>query len=180
MRVTISLVLGLLLLTSADALLVASSHCRHHRPTACVRMSGSIDVSDLGVTIEDLQAPLPAVAGLEVETSGAESVSRVSVNDGCRWTETASEVDADLTIPGLLGQPAGSLAVEMTETTATITAFGTAVWSCVLRGTVDPALTKIAINAEGMQPVVAVAVTKTPSGRWGGFIKQIGEDSLLQ
>lgn len=178
MRVTISLVLGLLLLTSADALLVASSHCR---PTACVRMSGSIDVSDLGVTIEDLQAPLPAVAGLEVETSGAESVSRVSVNDGCRWTETASEVDADLTIPGLLGQPAGSLAVEMTETTATITAFGTAVWSCVLRGTVDPTLTKIAINAEGMQPVVAVAVTKTPgSGRWGGFIKQIGEDSLLQ
>ena len=37
-----------------------------------------------------------------------------------------------LTIPGLLGQPAGSLAVEMTETTATITAFGRAVWSCVL------------------------------------------------
>ena len=36
-----------------------------------------------------------------------------------------------LTIPGLLGQPTDALAVEMTETTATITAFGRAVWSCV-------------------------------------------------
>lgn len=70
---------------------------------------------------------------------------------------------------------------QMTETTATITAFGTAVWSCVLRGTVDPGATKIAISSEGMQPVVAIAVTKTPgSGRWGGLIKQIGEDSVLQ
>ena len=179
-----SVILGLLATT--DALLVAS----RARPTvpapfgrrrSCVHMGSSIDVSDLGVTMEDLKAPLPMESGVEVETSGSESVSRVSLNDGCRWTETASEVEAGLTIPGLLGQPAGCLAVELTETTATITAFGTAVWSCVLRGTVDPSQTKVAISSEGMQPVVAVAMTKTPgSGRWGGLIKQIGEDSLLE
>ena len=31
-----------------------------------------------------------------------------------------------------------------------------------------------------MQPVVTLAVDKAQSGRWGGLIKQIGEDSLIQ
>ena len=138
----------------------------------------SVDVSDLGVTMDDLKMPINS---LEVEASGCESTSRISPDTGCVWSETASRVEArsqkrhhpggrglaphrhtpaspdsataaatprlrvvvpsaqpaatraqaTLTIPGLLGQPADSLAVEMTETTATITAFGRAVWSCV-------------------------------------------------
>ena len=47
-------------------------------------------------------------------------------------------VSVDLTIPGLLGQPAAALATELTPTTLTLTAFGMAVWSCVLRGEIDP------------------------------------------
>ena len=31
-----------------------------------------------------------------------------------------------------------------------------------------------------MQPVVTLTVDKAQSGRWGGLIKQIGEDSLIQ
>ena len=31
-----------------------------------------------------------------------------------------------------------------------------------------------------MQPVVRLTVDKAESGRWGGLIKQIGEDSLIQ
>ena len=155
----------------------------------------------------------------------------------------ATRAQATLTIPGLLGQPADSLAVEMTETTATITAFGRAVWSCVraagrehgptgagrrkspkrpascsgpawgplrrrtlrprrlaerprrappfrfptqvLRGLADPDSARTEVEPATppmtpMQPVVTLTVDKAQSGRWGGLIKQIGEDSLIQ
>ena len=92
----------------------------------------AVDVSDLGLTMDDLTKPLPEDAALQ--TSGSESVSRIAENRGCQWTETASALKATLTIDGLRGQPASALAVELTATTATVTAFGQAVWSCVLRG----------------------------------------------
>lgn len=152
-----------------------------------------------------------------------------------------TRAQATLTIPGLLGQPADSLAVEMTETTATITAFGRAVWSCVrapgrehgptaagrrpspkrpascsglvwgplrrrtppaappgrgvrhqicfptqvLRGLADPNSARTEVEPAAppmtpMQPVVRLTVDKAQTGRWGGLIKQIGEDSLIQ
>jgi hypothetical protein len=31
-----------------------------------------------------------------------------------------------------------------------------------------------------MQPVVRLTVDKAQTGRWGGLIEQIGEDSLIQ
>ena len=156
----------------------------------------------------------------------------------------ATRAQATLTIPGLLGQPADSLAVEMTETTATITAFGRAVWSCVrapgrehgptgagprksprwpascsglawgllrrrwaphasgraawprrappvrfptqvLRGLADPDSAQTEVEPASppmtpMQPVVRLTVDKAQTGRWGGLIEQIGEDSLIQ
>mmetsp|Transcript_36652 Transcript_36652/g.87983 ORF Transcript_36652/g.87983 Transcript_36652/m.87983 type:complete len:190 (+) Transcript_36652:58-627(+) len=143
----------------------------------------SMDVSDLGVTMDDLKAPISDV--MDVEASGCESTSRISPDSGCVWSETASRMEVTLTIPGLLGQPAGSLAVEMTETTATITAFGRAVWSCVLLGLAVPASARTEVEPAAppmtpMQPVVRLTVDKAESGRWGGLIKQIGEDSLIQ
>ena len=139
----------------------------------------TVDVSDLGVTMSDLKAPLPTDA--EVEASGSESVSRISPDNGCEWTETSKTIEATLTIRGLIGQPAGSLAVDLTSNTVTITAFGTAVWSCILNGNIDPGSGRATMDAEGMQPVVRLALDKAGVGeRWGGLIKQIGEDSILQ
>lgn len=154
---------------------------------SAMTMSASVDVSDLGLTMDDMNAPLPELGGEgEIEGSGYESTSRVesSTDQGCSWSETSSHIEAILTIPGLRGQPAGSLAAELTQDTLTITAFGMAVWSCVLRGELDlQTAAAEAIESEGnaMQPVVRVSAAK-PAGapRWEGFIKQIGEDSILQ
>jgi hypothetical protein len=67
------------------------------------------------------------------------------------------------------------------STTATITAFGRPVWSCILKNQVDPE--KAAFMTEdgaGMIPIVQLTVEKAaPSQRWEGFIEQIGEDSIL-
>ena len=51
----------------------------------------SVDVSDLGVTMDDLKTPINS---LEVEASGCESTSRISPDTGCVWSETASRVEA--------------------------------------------------------------------------------------
>ena len=51
----------------------------------------SVDVSDLGVTMDDLKMPINS---LEVEASGCESTSRISPDTGCVWSETASRVEA--------------------------------------------------------------------------------------
>ena len=140
----------------------------------------TVSVADLGLTIDDLQKPLPTEMAEGLQTSGVESVSRINEDSGCQWTETSGTIEATLTIPGLRGQPAGCLAVEVTETTATVTAFGQTTWSCILRGLVDPGSARARIDADGMQPVVRLALDKVESLRWGGLIKQLGEDSILR
>ena len=78
------------------------------------------------------------------------------------------------------GQPSGALAVEVTPTTATVTAFGFAVWSCILRGRVNPSSAVVTISdGADMTPVLNLCVDKAEVGRWGGFIENIGEDSIL-
>ena len=150
------------------------------------RTSGTVrmrieDVSDLGLTMEDLKKPLPEEA---LETSGYESTSRLpnSNDQGCSWDESADALQAALTIPGLRGQPTMAVAVDLTSETITLTAFGMAVWSCVLRGAieVDQSSSEV-FDGEGALPIVRVALRKRDVGvRWGGMIKSIGEDSLLQ
>ena len=97
------------------------------------------------------------------------------------WAETPERLEVSLTIPGLRGQPPACLAMDVTTTTATITAFGRAVWSCVLRGHCVPDTAEVIVaDGEGMLPVISVAVQKAARGeRWGGFILKIGEDSIL-
>ena len=146
---------------------------------------GRIDVSDLGLTMEDLEAPMPELLGDgTLSNSGYESTSRLesSKDQGCAWSETADGVEATITLAGLRGQPAGSLAVDLTETTATVTAFGQAVWSCVMRGEIEVERSSAqASDGEGMVPVLRIIVQKRPgSARWAGFVREIGEDSILQ
>jgi hypothetical protein len=144
-----------------------------------------VDVSDLGVTMDDLEAPLPADIWQTMATSGYESTSRIPTVDdqGCKWTEApGGKLDVQLTIPGLRGQPAPALAVECATYTVTVTAFGQIVWSAILRGEVQPESLEFQVD-EGTDrvPVIDLTVLKaSPSDeRWGGFILQIGENSIL-
>ena len=140
----------------------------------------ALDVSDLGLSMADLETPIP-FDGLD--SSGTESTSRTANDRGCEFVESAQRVEATLTISGLRGQPAGALALDLTSNTATITAFGITVWSCVLRGAIIPEASTFEMLTDGenpMQPLVRLMVQKQPmQARWGGLIESIGEDSIL-
>lgn len=142
-----------------------------------------IDVSDLGLTMEDLNAPLPPeMFGLS--TSGYESTSRIPdvEDDGCSWTESAGQMEATLTIPGLRGQPAACLAVDYSDPHSIhVTAFGRIVWTAVVRNSYQTDTATFTVgDGPDMVPVIEVSFQKLPgSDRWGGFILQIGENSIL-
>ena len=55
------------------------------------------------------------------------------------------------------------------------------VWSCILRGKVKPDTAKFETEeGSDMIPIVRFEAEKEDYGeRWGGFILQIGEDSIL-
>jgi hypothetical protein len=153
-------------------------------PAVCSRVRMAVDVSDLGLTMEDLNEPLPDEITGEVSSRGYERTSRLpdSLDRGIQWYETADRIDATLNIPGLRGQPAAALTVELTATTATVTAFGMPVWSCILRGEVGSGSTpRVEVREEEGMPMLAISVSKQPgASRWGGFARSIGEDSILQ
>ena len=55
----------------------------------------------------------------------------------------------------------------------------------VLRGLADPDSAQTGVEPAAppmtpMQPVVRLTVDKAQTGRWGGLIEQMGEDSLIQ
>jgi hypothetical protein len=142
-----------------------------------------IDVSDLGLTIDDLNAPLPDQVLERIESSGYESTSRISTvqDDGLLWTETPETIKAIIKIPGLRGQPAMCLSVLTATNTVSITAFGRIVWSVILKGSVNPDTASFeAEEGSQMVPVINFEAEKADAGeRWGGFILQVGEDSIL-
>ena len=86
-----------------------------------------------------------------------------------------------LAIPGLRVQPAMCLSVLTASNTISVTAFGRVVWSCILKGTVKPdTATFETTDGADMVPMIEYEVEKDDtSERWGGFILQIGEDSIL-
>ena len=150
----------------------------------------SIDVSDLGLTMDDLDKPIPSelLGDFKVVASGMQSTSRIeSIDDeGCLWEESADLIGATLSIEGLRGQPVAAMDVAFSTTTCTVTVFGYAVWSCLLKGECIPesAVTKIQ-DGYDMTPLITLSVAKkkdeagVPLERWGGFIDAIGEDSIL-
>lgn len=152
---------------------------------AGVRCSG-VDVSDLGLSLADLQKPLPAGldASLSVVSMGVESSSGLPEkrDEGISWRESFDMIEATLVIPGLRGQPAAAMLVELAETTCTITVFGRIIWSCILRGEIDLRASEGSVKLDGMQPVIDISMRKAyPEGdRWNGFLASIGVDSVLQ
>mmetsp|Transcript_26562 Transcript_26562/g.56503 ORF Transcript_26562/g.56503 Transcript_26562/m.56503 type:complete len:201 (-) Transcript_26562:491-1093(-) len=142
----------------------------------------SIDVSDLGLTMADLDKQIP-IHDFSFESSGYQSTSRIpDVNDsGCFWSENPEDVDVTLRIPGLRGQPAEALSVLFSTTTVSVTAFGRTVWSCIQMGISDTDdCTFLTEEGEDGIPIIQLNVKKRDTEeRWGGFVLQIGEDSIL-
>jgi len=133
----------------------------------------------------DLAAALPTdlsitMADTPEATAGYESTLRSSTDQGAAWSESADVVEVTLTILAMRGQPAAAMAIEATATSLTVTAWGRAIWTCVLRGTIDPnTASMIAEDGMGSLPILQFSARKAPAVWWGGFIKSIGEDSLI-
>ena len=142
----------------------------------------SIDVSDLGLTVADLEKKIP-IHNFSFESQGYQSTSCIpDVNDnGCEWVENTEDLDVTLRIPGLRGQPAEALSVLFSSTTISITAFGRIVWSAIQMGISDTDdCTFFIVDGEDGIPIIQLNVRKRDlDERWGGFILQIGEDSIL-
>lgn len=142
----------------------------------------SIDVSDLGITMSELEKQIPK-ENFSLESSGCQSTSKIpSVNDnGCNWTENPEDLDVTLRIPGLVGQPAEALSVLFSTTTVSITAFGRIAWSAILMGISDiDDCSFLIVEGNDAIPIIQLNVGKRDKDeRWGGFILQVGEDSLL-
>lgn len=142
--------------------------------------SPSVDVSDLGLTLEDLSKPLPPELLQSLRSTGYESTNRLIDDEGCEWTELLDDIHVTLQIPGLRGQPSAAMAALFSSTTMSVSVFGRVVWSAILRGPVDPDSCSFeSADGPGMIPVLRLSVRKATAERWRGFILQIGEDSLL-
>ena len=148
----------------------------------------SIDVSDLGLTMEDLDKPIPAelFGDFKVTTSGYQSTSRVeSVNDeGCMWEESPDAIEATLSIEGLRGQPVAAMDLAVSKTSVTVSVFGYSVWSCILKGECVPESAAYQIqDGYDKTPLITVSIAKkkeiASEKRWDGFIETVGEDSIL-
>mmetsp|Transcript_7830 Transcript_7830/g.24657 ORF Transcript_7830/g.24657 Transcript_7830/m.24657 type:complete len:180 (-) Transcript_7830:50-589(-) len=148
------------------------------RAASRLRAATDVDVSDLKVAMDELDKPLEE---LTVDTRGVEHTSRTGIeDDGCAWTESNERVDVVLRIPGLRGQPSMSLAVDVTPTTCTVSSFGVAVWSCLLRGRADPASVAFDVSdGADAVPTIELRCGKADGARWNGFIESVGEDSIL-
>jgi len=148
-----------------------------------------VRVAERGLNVDVLEEVLEHGV---LDATGVESTSRIvdSLDDGCVWTETAEAVTVDLTLQGLRGQPAAALAVHLQSSrdeqyrgrgTATVTAFGRIMWSCVMRGAiVVDACSVEAEDGPGMLPVMRVTVRKLPgASRWDGFIDEVEFNTLM-
>jgi hypothetical protein len=135
--------------------------------------------------MEDMNKPLPPELLQELLqgiSKGYESTSRNidSTDRGCEWNETPEALEVVMAISGLRGQPAQCLAVEFDTNSATITAFGFVVWSCILRGECMPDSAKFNIvDGQDRVPVIQLTVDKANQGeRWGGFIELVGLNTI--
>lgn len=130
----------------------------------------------------DLEKKIP-IHNFSFESSGYQSTSRIpDVDDGgCHWVENAEDIDVTLRIPGLIGQPAEALSVLFSTTTVSVSAFGRIVWSAIQMGISDlDDCTFMTEEGKDGVPIIQLNVRKRDvEERWGGFILQIGEDSLL-
>jgi len=190
--VAISVIVLLHSISETTAFLLSSSFSsvskKYHTTSYPFFMSDdniqSIDVSDLGLTLDDFDVKFPTTGegSFQVTASGYESTSRIpSDNDkGLLWEEDSNIIGVNLSIPGLRGQPAAAMDVVITSNTCTVTVFGYAVWSCIFKGECLPESSTSQIgDGNDMTPLITLSIDKKTTDRWDGIIASIGEDSIL-
>ena len=141
-----------------------------------LRISGdgeriSVDVADLGLTLDDLTRPLDEVQ--------AEICSRNSFSE---WAETLDAIDIRMRHEGMRGQPCDAVKVDLTPTTITVSIFGYAVWSGVIKGPIvlDQSYWEV---EEGLDriPTITLHLSKGYRELWGEtWLEAIGVDGVLQ
>ena len=131
----------------------------------------SVDVSDIGLTMEDLQVKLE---DWNVKSFGTSSKGYYN------WVEGITMVEVEMIHPGIRGQPLEAIRVDFTSTTVTVCVFGYAVWSGVLAGSAEPSRSTYALSSNGVQPIITFSIEKSDESRWNEFISSVGVDSLLQ
>jgi hypothetical protein len=79
-------------------------------PPNASKSSSFTDVSDLGLTMDDFNAPFPPTNSYRFDEYRYESTNKVDTVDdeGCEWTESLEACSVQLLIPGLRGQPAAA------------------------------------------------------------------------
>lgn len=135
--------------------------------------ANSVDVSDLNVTLSDLEKPLDDVE-LEFESSGTSERGYYS------WIESLKHIEVSFSHPGIRGQPKDAILAELTSSTFTISIFGYVTYSAVLEGPIIPEESKIEVSdGNDNIPKIFLDVTKARPGRWNGFIREVGANGLL-
>lgn len=87
----------------------------------------SVDVSDLNITMSDLDKSLEKLA---IESTG------ISKRGYYRWVESMTDMDVIMTHPGMIGQPGEAVDCIFTDSTVTVSIFGYIVWSAIFMGPV--------------------------------------------
>ena len=137
----------------------------------------SVDVSDLGITMDQLYEPLND--DMDIESRGS--------SKHFSWREQADAVYVTMKHEGMRGQPSGAIDVQFTDTTVTVTIFGYVVWSGILAGAADAAICEYEAKdeMENNIPLITMKITKRldivngDANRWNNFITGLGQDSIL-
>ena len=141
--------------------------------TASKKTPISVDVSDLNLTMNDLERPL--------DWASMETIGSSSSRDYYKWKETKTDMFIIFKHPGTRGQPAAAIDVKLTATTLTVTIFGYAVWSGILQNQIDVSRSTFeAIEGQNYQPIINIRLCKSVDILWNEFISSVGVDSVLQ
>jgi hypothetical protein len=135
----------------------------------------SVDVSDLGITVTDLNKPME----IQTESSG------VGARGYYSWVEGNEFINVDFQHPGTAGQPAGSMRVDFTETTVGICVFGYAVWMAIPSGRLVPEQCSFTVEeapvGQNRVPIVKMRMLKSweSQGHWSEAF-DVSPNSMLQ
>ena len=94
-----------------------------------MKTPNSIDVSDLGISMEDLNTPIKEIVA---ESAGQSQRGYYS------WIESTDKMSCRWRHPGTNGQPHSAVRVDFTETTIAVFIFNYNVWTGITKGKMVP------------------------------------------
>ena len=141
----------------------------------------NIDVSDLGITIEDLDQPIKEIFA---ESGGS------SQRGYYAWRESTDKMSVRWRHPGTSGQPHSAVRVDFTETTIAVFIFNYNVWTGMSKGCLDPSKCSYTTEEppqDGLPiPVVTMNIVKAEGSRerWNEVLVEgidgVAPNSMLQ